>query len=419
MKEQTDHTCLRFNVEPTIDVGVMHAPSIRYSLEREGQSLHTAEFADGAVVIDGEPQGPVCQIDAPDGFRLYDVPIGIGFHWQRTQTQLFPPSLVFIADRTESEVVAVNRVALETYLKSVISSEMSGTSPSHLLKAHAIVSRSWLLRQIADEGKHHQGMASQLGKRRVGDEPTGREVDELVRWYDREDHTLFDVCADDHCQRYQGFTNAMNPYVAEAVEATRGLVLTFGGEICDARFSKCCGGRSEIFASCWEDALHPYLEPVDDPYCDTRDEAVLRQVMNGYDCESLDFHDWEVTLDPEGLGRLILEKTGYDFGTILDLRPLERGESGRITRLLVTGTKREMAVGKELEIRRWLSPTHLRSSNFSVERTADGRFRLRGKGWGHGVGMCQIGAAVMSSKGFGYEEILRHYFPKASLTKIY
>ncbi len=400
------------NSEPTISVGIVTAPEIKFRLPGEPVKTARPDSTGNGVECDGECS-PVLRFAPEAPFELIDVPIGIGFHWQRNEDQLFSGQLRIIAD--QGKLIAINDIGLESYLKSVISSEMSANASEALLRAHAVVSRSWLLRQLHDVGKHPCGLTS----RTFTTEVDGQTVDELCCWHDREDHTLFDVCADDHCQRYQGLTRQTSPAVEAAVDATRGMVLTYGDEICDARFSKCCGGRSETFGNCWEDASHPYLEAVDDPFCDTTDTEILDQVLNGYDREAPVFYRWEVAYTPAELSGLIARRSGVDFGDIEELRPLTRGQSGRIVRLLVRGSRRTMVVGKELEIRRWLSESHLRSSNFEVTRDADGRFILRGRGWGHGVGLCQIGAAVMGAKGYSAREILQHYFPKSILTKIY
>lgn len=400
------------NSEPTISVGIVTAPEIKFRLPGEPVRTARPDSTGNGVECDGECS-PVLRFAPKAPFELIDVPIGIGFHWQRNENQLFSGQLRIIAD--QGKLIAINDIGLESYLKSVISSEMSANASEALLRAHAVVSRSWLLRQLHDVGKHPCGLTS----RTFTTEVDGQTVDELCCWHDREDHTLFDVCADDHCQRYQGLTRQTSPAVEAAVDATRGMVLTYGDEICDARFSKCCGGRSETFGNCWEDASHPYLEAVDDPFCDTTDTEILDQVLNGYDREAPDFYRWEAAYTPAELSGLIARRSGVDFGDIEELRPLTRGQSGRIVRLLVRGSRRTMVVGKELEIRRWLSESHLRSSNFEVTRDADGRFILRGRGWGHGVGLCQIGAAVMGAKGYSAHEILHHYFPKSTLTKIY
>lgn len=400
------------NSEPTISVGIVTAPEIKFRLPGEPVKTARPDRTGNGVECDGECS-PVLLFTPESPFELINVPIGIGFHWQRNENQLFSGQLRIIADK--GKLIAINDIGLESYLKSVISSEMSANASEALLRAHAVVSRSWLLRQLHDVGKHPCGLTS----RTFSTDVDGQTVDELCCWHDREDHTLFDVCADDHCQRYQGLTRQTSPAVEAAVDATRGMVLTYGDEICDARFSKCCGGRSETFGNCWEDASHPYLEAVDDPFCDTIDTEILDQVLNGYDREAPDFYRWEVAYTPAELSSLIARRSGVDFGDIEELRPLTRGQSGRIVRLLVKGSRRAMVVGKELEIRQWLSESHLRSSNFEVTRDADGRFILRGRGWGHGVGLCQIGGAVMGAKGYSAREILQHYFPKSILTKIY
>ena len=337
----------------------------------------------------------------------------------------------------DGSITVVNRIGVEDYLRSVISSEMSATSSPELLRAHAVISRSWLLAQIRKNERIADGA-------RAYDACTVTD-DEIVRWQDREDHTDFDVCADDHCQRYQGVTRQSTAAVAEAVDATAGIALTDpdSGELADARFSKCCGGVFELFENCWEPVHHSYLtvrsdapdalvypdlryesrarawiEASPEAFCNTADESVLSQVLNNYDRESIDFYRWTVRYGVEELSDLVRERTGIDFGTITDLVAVERGTSGRIVRLRITGTKRSMIIGKELEIRHALSRSHLRSSAFVVDRDGDD-FVLRGAGWGHGVGLCQIGAAVMAEKGYGWREILAHYFPGAELKKIY
>lgn len=375
-------------------------------------------------------------------FTLCGVTIGVNFHWERTEDQQFSGALRLIVE-DGTLVRAINIVDVEEYLLSVISSEMSATASLELLKAHAVISRSWLLAQIE---KNREIVAA--GE--VYNPLTITET-EIVKWYDREDHTTFDVCADDHCQRYQGVTRQSTPTVVEAIAATRGKVLTTeGGKLCDARFSKCCGGVFEEFENCWEPVHHSYLEArrdTDDEmnfpdltveenarewilgrpesFCNTSDSHILSQVLNNYDQETTDFYRWTVEYTREEIARLARERSGIDFGDIIDLQPVARGTSGRLYRLRIVGTKRTLIIGKELEIRRTLSPSHLYSSAFVVERhdlDADGvpaRITLRGAGWGHGAGLCQIGAAVMGAKGYSYERILAHYFPGAELSKLY
>ncbi|MDR0413009.1 MAG: SpoIID/LytB domain-containing protein [Dysgonamonadaceae bacterium] len=337
-------------------------------------------------------------------FILKEVPIGIGFHWEQKEDQEFQGELNIIRDG--NNLTAINIIPVEDYLTSVISSEMRATSSIELLKAHAVISRSWLLAQ-QEKASRGERYAS------VTETP-----EESVRWYDREDHTLFDVCADDHCQRYQGITRASTPEVKEAVESTFGEVLFYDGKVCDTRFSKCCGGATERFENCWEPVPHPYLTSVADPFCHTDDPQVLRQVLNPYDLETRDFYRWTVEYDRETLSELVRRKSGWDFGTITGLVPVERGASGRIFRLKVVGSKQSRIIGKELFIRNVLSETHLYSSAFEVTKEPD-KFILNGKGWGHGVGLCQIGAAVMAEKGYTYTEILSHYFPAANRKKAY
>jgi len=377
----------------------------------------------------------------PEGnatFTLRGVTIGINFHWERKEDQTFEGGLRFLLN-ADGTITAINDVGVEQYLKSVISSEMSATAPLELLRAHAITSRSWLVAMLERQKRFkHIG-----GPARRGQET----ADEIVRWYDREDHQLFDVCADDHCQRYHGITKIVSPAAAQAVQDTRGVFLVQGGEICDARYSKSCGGRSEVFASAWEDVSVPYLSTVSDAavdhpvisseaaadqwvrsspaaYCNTNDGNILRQVLPSFDQETTDFYRWTVTYTQEELAALLPKRSGIDFGEVRRLEPLQRGPSGRIVRLRIVGSRRTVVVGKELEIRRWLSPSHLYSSAFIV-RTEEGaqgvpaKFTLHGAGWGHGVGFCQIGAAVMAAKGFQAETIVKHYFRGAELQKLY
>ena len=364
-----------------------------------------------------EPSNP-----ASDSFVVRDVTIGVGFHWERSQSQGFRGALrVVEADG----LTAINDVPLESYVESVISSEMSPDCPLELLKAHAVISRSWLVSQI----RRVDGSGAFLEERSIGPGEF-----EILRWYGRESHDLFDVCADDHCQRYQGIAASSSRNVAAAVEATGGQFLVFGGEICDARFSKCCGGVTESYRTAWEDRDVDYLEPVYDgegtaipaavdegwilsrplAYCNTSDRKLIETILPGFDQETTDFYRWRVDLERDDLTVLIRDKTGIDLGRIEKLEPEERGASGRIVRLRITGSTGSLKIGKELEIRRVLSPTHLYSSAFVV-REAVGGFTLLGAGWGHGVGLCQIGAARMASIGFDAGGILRHYYPATEL----
>jgi SpoIID/LytB domain protein len=425
----------------TVDIGVLRAPQIKFDLT--GVFSSSAQFcekdnivtvADGVLYLNGKACGSLRLVPESEEscFMLHDVVIGVNFHWQRKENQVFKGELLFLVE--DGEVRAVNRLPVEEYLVSVISSEMSATSSLEFLKAHTIISRSWLYAQLQRKEKVQQAVL-------------GHETeDEIVRWYAREDHTLFDLCADDHCQRYQGVTRAVNPNVARAVKETRDIVLKYGGEICDARFSKCCGGVTERFAACWENEDYDYLqafrdvegqcllpdltteegarewiESVPQSYCSTDDSRVLSQILNGYDQETNDFYRWRVEYSREELSELVSRRSGIDFGTIEELLPLERGASGRIVRMRVVGSKTSRIVGKELEIRRWLSESHLYSSAFVVDKVAAGgscRFVLKGAGWGHGVGLCQIGAAMMGERGFSHEEILKHYYPGTALEKI-
>ena len=385
-------------------------------------------------------RGPEIRL-VPEGkatFTLRGVTIGINFHWERKEDQTFEGGLRLLPN-ADGTITAINDAGVEQYLKSVISSEMNAQAPLELLRAHAITSRSWLVAML-----ERQKRFKNVG----GPARRGRESDEeIVRWYDREDHQFYDVCADDHCQRYQGITKIISPAAEQAVRDTRGVFLVYGGEICDARYSKSCGGRSEVFATAWEDLTVPYLATVSDAavehpllaseeaaerwvhsspqaYCNTTDGNILRQVLPSFDQETTDFYRWTVTCRQEELAALLHKRSGIHFGEIHRLEPLQRGPSGRIVRLRIVGSGRTVVVGKELEIRRWLSNSHLYSSAFVV-RTEGGapgvpaKFTLHGAGWGHGVGLCQIGAAVMATKGFPAERIVKHYFRGAELKQLY
>jgi len=398
-----------------LSVGILSGAKIDFSLA-DGR-LRSAFLCEGRISLDGELHDEIT-FDSP--FELYGVVIGVDFHWQRRETQKFEGKLKLIVEHPSADlsvITAVNIIGIEDYLHSVISSEMKATSSLELLKAHAVISRSWLLAQI---------------ERKCGGCEKGRpdfvENAELtIRWADREDHANFDVCADDHCQRYQGVTRiwAAAEKVREAIEATWGEVLVSDGAICDARFSKCCGGTTELFSTCWEERDYPYLQPVPDrpsaeaeDFCNTSDREILSQVLNDYDLETGDFYHWQVSYTASELAALIRKRSGIDFGEkILSLEPVERGASGRIKLLRLVGSDRTMTIGKELTIRRWLSESHLKSSAFEVRREGD-LFVLDGHGWGHGVGLCQIGAAVMGAQGYTYQQILMHYYPGSELRKL-
>jgi SpoIID/LytB domain protein len=408
---------LAMKSQPNVTVGIVSAQKIHFSLNSayvaKGEVIQgdqTVEFSEGGILWNGNQYRSLTFTpqSAQSSFSLYDVTIGVNFHWERKETQVFLGTLRLVVE--SDKITAINELPVESYLASVISSEMKATAGLELLKAHAVISRSWLLAQMRrrEENKEQKnGFFSFIKK-----------DDELIRWYDREDHTIFDVCADDHCQRYQGITKQTSKNVEQALRATRGQILCYGDDICDARFSKCCGGVTEEFQYCWEDTPKPYLISVEDPFCNTDDKAVLSQVLNDYDQETNDFYRWTVEYTADELSQLVNEKLKDDFGTITDLIPLERGKSGRIWKLKIVGTKKTFTIGKELEIRRALSESHLYSSAFDVEKTEKG-FRLHGMGWGHGVGLCQIGAAVMGQQGYRYDEILLHYYRNAEIKKIY
>lgn len=366
-------------------------------------------------------------------FELKEVTIGINFHWERKENQSFVGALKFILEN--GLICAVNEINVEDYLKSVISSEMSAKASLPLLKAHAVISRSWLLAQIQK--------TNELQSQAVGYTSSVETEDERIRWYDREDHTLYDVCADDHCQRYQGVTRTSTALAVQAVDETCGEVIASDGKICDARFSKCCGGVTEEFEACWEPVHYPYLVALRDDkeektypdlrieanarewilsrptaFCNNSEQKILEQVLNNYDQETTDFYRWEVRYTAEQISELVNRRSGIDFGTIQELIAVERGVSGRLIKLKIVGSKKTMTIGKELEIRRILSESHLYSSAFIVNKSGDD-FVLLGAGWGHGVGLCQIGAAVMGEKGYPYNEILLHYYPGAEIKKWY
>lgn len=416
---------------------VLNGPYIETKTGEELQGEQRAIWTNNKILFNGKLYEDLFFEPTDEqncSFDLKAVTIGVDFHWQRREDQRFRGALNLAV--TDKGIIAINQIDAEEYLTSVISSEMSANASKQLLKAHAVISRSWLLAQIEKN--------QQLAKAEKPYTSSQQNEEQLIRWYDREDHVLFDVCADDHCQRYQGITRETNPVVKEAIQETRGEVLLYKGTICDTRFSKCCGGVTEQFENCWEPVAHPYLAVLRDApekefpdltdeataqewirsappaFCHTTDKEILSQVLNNYDQETTDFYRWQVNYTQEELAELIHRKSGIDFGQILDLIPLERGGSGRIVRLKIIGSQRSLIIGKELEIRRTLSESHLYSSAFVVDKEMSAhdvptRFILTGAGWGHGVGLCQIGAAVMGAKGYPYDAILTHYFPGASI----
>lgn len=444
--------------QPNVNVGIVSGQKIHFSLNKpylaKGEMVtgeQEVAFSEGGILWNGNQYSSLTfhPQSADASFSLSDVTIGVNFHWERKETQTFLGTLHFVVE--SDKICAINELPVERYLESVISSEMSATSSLELLKAHAVISRSWLLaqmkkrREVAESGNNFFSFV--------------KKDDRLIRWYDREDHTIFDVCADDHCQRYQGITKETSPHVAEAIRQTKGQILMDGDDICDARFSKCCGGITEEFQYCWEDTPKNYLSSVRDiiqgvksvgsaapaplpslqdeaaadawirsnppAFCNTTDKKILSQVLNDYDQETADFYRWKVTLTQEKLKQLLDEKLKMNFGDIIDLQAEERGKSGRISKLRIVGTEKTFVIGKELEIRRALSDTHLYSSAFVVDRCdidekgVPQRFDIIGAGWGHGVGLCQIGAAVMGEEGFDYDAILLHYYQGAEIKKVY
>lgn len=443
--------------EPVITVGILSGKEIGFSFPKEFISsdgiaicgIQQAVYRKGKICLQEKEYDELSftpQQDTSSFFELQDVTIGINFHWERKEVQRFKGELKIIVE--DDRLTAINIIPIEDYLTSVISSEMSATASLELLKAHAVISRSWLLNKLKVAN----------GKLKVimhPDNTANFELStlpsQLIKWYDHEAHKNFDVCADDHCQRYQGITRTSTPQAIEAVFATRGEVLMYEGEICDARFSKCCGGAFEEFQNCWENVKHPYLIGQRDSktetrlpdltkeveadkwirtspaaFCNTHNKQVLSQVLNNYDQETTDFYRWRVCYSQQELSELIHKRSGIEFGKIIDLIPVERGTSGRLVRLKIVGTLRTLIIGKELEIRRTLSSSHLYSSAFVVdkeykedEKEIPSRFILTGSGWGHGVGLCQIGAAVMGEQGYKYKEILSHYYPGSAIEQQY
>lgn len=435
--------------EPRITVGIMYEPSIVFNLKGSykinggevtgSQSVKIIEnqVSWGDSLFDELHFEPVDS--SSSSFELIDVTIGINFHWERKENQSFKGALKLIVEN--GKITAINEISVEEYLISVISSEMSATASLQLLKAHAVISRSWLLAQIQKNKDITESSSVYSTMTDTGDE--------LIKWYDREDHTRFDICADDHCQRYQGITRASTEIVKQAVNETRGLLLMYAGRICDARYSKSCGGIFEEFGNCWEEIEHPYLVKKRDSasdnfipdltieqeaenwilsspeaFCNTTDVKVLSQVLNNYDQETVNFYRWCVQYGQKELSELIYKRSGVDYGNIIDLVPIQRGTSGRLVKMKIIGSKLTKTIGKELEIRRTLSQSHLYSSAFVVEKGdavngVPSSFKLKGAGWGHGVGLCQIGAAVMGEKGYKFDEILLHYFIGASIDKMY
>ena len=449
--------------EPEVNVCVLKADIIEIELNDtymakgvEVNQAQTVKYKDGAIEWNGNLYQELLFAPKKNDFTftIKNVVIGINFHWERKENQTFRGALKFIAE--DGKIAAVNILPVEQYLISVISSEMKATASIELLKAHAVISRSWLLSQMKKRRKMNNNKEVNSFMSFI------KKDNMLIRWYDRQDHTLFDVCADDHCQRYQGITRADSEAAVKAVNETKGQVLKYGEEICDARFSKCCGGMMELFSTCWEDKDMPYLKAKYDflstkvtekincdksdidltqetqakkwinaspkAFCNTKDTKILSQVLNLYDQETTDFYRWKVEYSQKQIKELIEKNLKMSFGDIVDLKPLKRGPSGRLYMMEIVGTQKTFTIGKELEIRRVLSDSHLYSSAFIVQRiynednkgkTVPDKFIIKGAGWGHGVGLCQIGAAVMGEKGFNYKQILQHYYPSSSIQSLY
>ena len=416
-------------INQVVSVGIMKDTAIRFCMNSPYQAKGTevtgeqiAEYTEGGIrwkdnvyqELTFRPQEESLPLKGVGGsFTLHGVTIGQKFHWERQESQTFSGILKLVVD--EDKIVAINILPIEDYLTSVISSEMKSSCSLEFLKAAAVISRSWLYAQM----QRRQERAGQPAPFFTFVKGEG----ESIRWYDREDHTIFDVCADDHCQRYQGITRASNPQVAEAVNATRGQVLMYDGKVCDTRFGKCCGGQTNEYQYCWENIEVPYLRSVKDPYCNTSDKKILRQVLNDYDLETHDFYEWTEELSQEEIHERITSHLKMDLGPILNLEIVEKGPGGHISKLRIVGKDKAFIIGKELEIRRLLSTSHLKSSAFTVEtKNVRGgvpqRFVLHGRGWGHGVGLCQIGAAVMGERGFSYKQILKHYYTDVQIKRL-
>ena len=456
--------------EPKVEVGILFEPQIEFILltpyhvsGKEVNGKQTVTYDEGKILWNGRQYDELVfepLQESVAAFELLDVTIGINFHWERKEDQRFQGSLKIIVEN--GKLTGINVIRVEDYLTSVISSEMSATASLELLKAHAVISRSWLLANLSglqtDKLQLPVGNDTMRNKNANQDNAANCQpstADCQLKWYERDSHTHFDVCADDHCQRYQGITRASTDIVRQAIAATRGQVLISEGKICDARFSKCCGGAFEEFQYCWEDINYPYLAKQRDyltgnkktapelpdltqeseadrwirtspeAFCNTTNKKILSQVLNNYDQETTDFYRWKVEYTQDELSALILKRSGIDYGQIIDLVPVARGTSGRLWKLKIVGTKKTLTIGKELEIRRTLSPSHLYSSAFVVDRAEVSeagipeRFILTGAGWGHGAGLCQIGAAVMGEQGYKYDEILLHYYIGASIDQLY
>ena len=437
-----------------LNVGIMAADELTFEILSDGDGVRKAVMREGKIEYDGAlydelyfEARTLSTMFAEPSFVMHNVTIGVNFHWERQEIQKFAGALKIIVSK--GKLVAINVIGVEDYLLSVISSEMSAAADEEFLKAHAVISRSWVMAQLASTKNSHKAevpdeicstpaLVSHLDATLYKTESHSNDGHiEYVKWYDRDDHDLFDVCADDHCQRYQGLTRAVGQKVRKIIDATWGEVLKYDGKLCDARFSKCCGGRMERFSVCWDDKDYDYLQSLPDTpaqqdgvraFCDTSDKEILAKVLNNYDQETVDFYRWTEVYDRVDLSALIEERSGISLGQVICLEPLERGQSGRISKLKIVGSERTMVVGKELEIRRILSKSHLKSSAFDVEYLAEDGSRvkpsenwaslvLKGSGWGHGVGLCQIGAAVMATEGYDYRQILNHYYPGAVLEK--
>jgi SpoIID/LytB domain protein len=386
---------IRFRFETFMVREMMEEPGGLILLQNETRSL---EF---------ETTGPLFVAGSP--VAVFDVPVGTGYHWEQKEDRTYPETMIFLLD-VNGKLAAVNAVPVETYLEGVVPSEMHPNFPEEALKAQAVAARS---KALANLGLVHSA------------DP-------------------FDFCSDVHCQVYGGLSKTAAS-ANRAVKKTAGLVLWEGGKIIDAVYGGVCGGHTEDVDKAWRTAPKRHLqgiadgprqlkryEPLDDEsnvrswiqdsppsYCNTLTGS-LPDALN----YTKKYFRWEVTLPQDELRSQIERRLGRNLGAVRDLIPISRGVSGRITKLKIVGTNGEQIVEGELNVRKCLSSTTLWSSCFIVERKDGGSappesFTLRGAGWGHGIGMCQTGAAIMALKGYGFDRILKHYYKNVRIKKLY
>lgn len=341
---------------------------------------------------------------------LLNLKIGKEFHWQQTVEALLPGT-VKVRLSPAGEWQTINSLPLEKYLQCVIGSEMNPAAPEEFLKAHCIISRSWALGKIRRTHK-------------AGGNDAMFSDNCISAWEDTADHSGFDVCSDDHCQRYQGLSD-MPSKIKKIVKDTEGMVLTDAeGNLADTRYSKCCGGKTELFSTCWQETDYPYLISQIDPYCDLsslsaqKREKLLRDCFRRYDTSATISNEWELTVSRDEIRNRLSNLFGKETGDVIDMKVETRGLSGRAKGLLIKCESGDYHIGKELTIRRLLSKDCLRSSLFDITLLSDDNFRIKGKGWGHGVGLCQTGAARMALEGASFHEILSFYYPGTKITTI-